>query len=88
MTYLFRKFRAFRRSSLFRRIARRSYWSEQDGCRLVSMKCVECGGRYEERLHVAKLKVIKGGVFDCLSCDEKGGRIRDIRAVLFTFEII
>lgn len=87
MIYLFRGVRAVRRSFLIRRIVERAYWSRFDGCMVTSMTCAKCGGRYDEELQEARLRVIKGTAFTCLSCDEKGGKIRDIRAVLFPFDI-
>jgi len=86
--HLFRKARSITRSVLIRRLVRLSFWSKSDGCMVVSMRCSGCGGMYDEELQKARSNIIRGEAFMCLSCDDKGGKIRDIRAVLFTFEIV
>lgn len=88
MIYHFRGFLAARRAYLIRGLAARAYWSRAAGCMVTPMKCAKCGGMYEEELQEAGKKVIEGTAFTCLSCDEKGGKIRDIRKVLFTFEVV
>ena len=88
MTHRFRGFWAARRSYLIRGLVRRAYWSRADGCMVTPMKCAKCCEMYEEELQEARIKVIRGEEFTCLSCDDKGGKIRDIRKVLFTFEIV
>lgn len=88
MIHHFRGFWAARRSFLIRGLVDRAYWSRADGCMVTPMKCSKCGGMYDEELQEARLKVIRGDDFRCLSCDDKGGKIRDIRAVQFTFEVV
>jgi len=87
MKHLSRGFWAARRSYLIRGLVRRAYLSKKDGFTVTPVKCGKCGGMYSEELQEARLAVIKGTGSMCLSCDDKGEEIRDIKAVLFTFEV-
>ena len=88
MIHPFKSFPTLTQYFLIRSIVRRSVWSESDECMVASMNCGRCSKRYDEELQEARKKVLMGEEFKCLSCDDKGGRIRDIRAVQFTFEIV
>lgn len=68
-------------------LAHRSYADEQGEVLLTSAMCGRCNEEFETTLEDGLARVSEERSLLCLSCDEKGGKIRDIRKVLFVFEV-
>ncbi len=62
-----------------------AYFSKEDGCYVISLKCAECGKWYEEELDEAKSKLICGTALLCLACDNDS---HVLTTVLFTQNIV
>lgn len=69
-------------------LAHRAYADEEGGVLLTGVTCASCKEDFEATLEDALNRVSVKRPLLCLSCDEEEGKIRDIRAVLFTFEIL
>jgi len=69
-------------------LAHRAYADEEGEVLLTGVTCASCNEDFETTLEDALDRVSVKRPLLCLSCDDKGGKIRDIRKVLFTFEIV
>jgi len=50
------------------RVEGQSFFSKRDDCRLVRVRCSECGRMFEEELEAAKAKLVSQVRFICLDC--------------------
>ncbi len=88
MTY---HFRGETRSDIWNEmvwLAHRAYADEEGEVLLTGVTCASCNEDFETTLEDALDRVSVKRPLLCLSCDDKGGKIRNIRKVLFTFEIV